>query len=131
IRPGVADFRITARDGGVVDVNLDGAATVQDVIDRINTAAAAAGVNLSAGLATVGNGIRIQDATGGGGELNIERLNLSAAIDGLGLNKPVDAPGGDVLTGEDVNGIRPDSIFGALIDLYDALKRGDTGDITD
>ena len=131
IREGLDDFRIIARDGQTVDVNLDGARTIQDVLDRINAAAAAAGVNVTAGLATNGNGIQIIDTTGGAGVLRIERLNLSAAIDGLGLTDAADPSSPDTLTGADVNPIRANSVFTALIDLYDALRRGDTGGITD
>lgn len=128
--PGKDDFRIIAKDGGTVDVSLDGARTIQDVLDRINAAATAAGVNVNADLAAVGNGIRINDNTGGGGTLQIQKLNLSPAIDGLGLNVVAD-PAATEIVGSDINAIRPDSIFTALQDLYSALKRGDTAGITD
>ncbi len=124
---GKADLRITARDGSSVDVNLDGVKTVQDVLNAINTAAAGAGVLVLADLAGSGNGIRIVDATGGAGNLSVDKLNLSPAIDGLGLGGSVAA---NELVGQDTAGIKANSVFSALIDLYDALKRGDVQDIT-
>jgi len=124
ITDGQADFRILAKDGSTVDVNLDGAAAIQDVLDAINAAAAAAGVALTASLATTGNGIRIEDATGGAGWLAVERLNYSAAIDDLGLNKSADSQAATELIGDDPNGIEPDSVFSALIALHAALVGG-------
>jgi len=129
--PGEPDLRITAKDGSAFEVSLDGAVTVQDVLDRINAAATAAGVNVTAGLATVGNGIRIVDATGGAGTLGVEKLNLSPALDGLGLSGLTPDPAATELVGSDVHGVAPDSVFTALLDLYSALKRGDTAGITD
>ncbi len=127
---GKADFRIIARDGSTVDVDIDGAQTIQDVLDAINTSAATAGVAIAAGLAVSGNGIRIVDSTGGAGVLSVQRLNLSAAIDDLGLNKSA-AAGANELISDDTNGIRTNSVFSALIDLYQSLKSGSTAGITD
>ncbi len=129
--PGKDDFRIVASDGNSVDVNLDGALTVQDVLDRINAAAGAAGVPVSAVLTSTGNGIQIIDSTGGPGDLRVERLNLSPAIDGLGLSSASLSAGGSVLTASDTNLIRPDSVFTVLQDLYESLKRGDSAGISD
>lgn len=129
-RPGKDDFRVVARDGSSFNVSIDGAATVQDVLNRINAAAAAAGVNVSAGLATTGNGIQLTDATGGvAGPLRVERLNLSAAIDGLGLNKTA-GPADTVLVGDNTGALKTDSVFTALADLHAAMVRGDVGAIT-
>lgn len=127
---GQDDLRILAKDGSAVDVNLDGATTIQDVLDAINAAAADAGVALTASLATTGNGIRIVDATGGTGVLRVERLNLSAAIDGLGLNKAAD-PAADELISDDRNTVRVNSIFTAMFDLFEGLLAGDERRITD
>jgi len=121
---GKADIRITSKDGTVVDVNLDGAQTIQDVLDAINNAAVAAGASIAASLATTGNGIRLADSSGGAGTLSTSRLNYSMAIDDLGLNKQVDNPAATELIGDDTNGIKTDSVFTALIELYDALVSG-------
>ena len=125
---GQDDFRIVARDASTVDVSVEGAITIDDVITAINDAADAAGVSVTASLAATGNGIEITDNTGGTADLSVERLNLSHAPDDLGLmNAVVD---GDTLTGADVNTQASDGIIGALLDLEDALRRDDTAAIS-
>ena len=121
---GTDDFRITASDGSTVDVNLDGAVSVGDVIDRINEAATAATVNISASFKGTGNGIQIEDGTSGSGELTVSRLNLSNAAEDLGLLASTASDG--TLSGTDVNPTRTDGIIGALIDLERALRSDDT-----
>jgi flagellar hook-associated protein 3 FlgL len=120
-RSGKNDLMIVAKDGSSFNVSLDGSITVQDVLDKINAAATAAGVAVTASLALTGNGIRLVDGTGGAGEFSVPRADLSTAIDGLGLEK---STSGNEIVGDDVNGIEPDSVFGALIDLYQALVGG-------
>ncbi len=123
---GKDDLRFIARDGTLIDVNLDGARTMQDVIDRINARSALAGFPppITASLVVEGNGLKIVDNTGGAGPLTVQRLNFSAAIDDLGLSAAVTAGGGNELIGADPNGIRPESVFSALIDLHRALTMG-------
>ncbi len=130
-KDGQDDFRIIAKDGQIVNVNLDGATTLQDVLDTINAAAGAAGVSVTASLPPTGNGILITDATGGTGTLRIERQNFSSAIDDLGLNTTVTNAGDTELFSNDPGTVRVDSVFTALIDLFDSLKAGDVQAITD
>ncbi len=122
------DIRITTADGTTIDIDINDltldTATSQDVIDLFN---ARGGGSITAALATTGNGITITDNTAGGGTLAIERLNLSPAIDGLGLN--VAAVGG-VLTGADVNPVKVDSPFTALLELRQALAGDDSEGIS-
>ena len=125
---GGPDFRITSRDGTTVDVSVSGAVTVQDVLDAINHAAAAAGASIQAVLNPTGPGIRIDDTSGGTGILSVERLNSSFAIDDLGLNRRANA-GENFLIGDDVAGVRADSVFSALMDLESGLRRNDTAAI--
>lgn len=119
-----ADFRITTASGATVDVDLDAlslsSATLQEVIDLINTLAAG---DVTASLASAGNGIAITDNTVGAGTLTIEKLNLSPAIDGLGLSGATLS--GNVLTGRDVNPVIVDSPFTALLELRDGIDRDD------
>ena len=117
---GMADFRITARDGTSFDVSLDGSETIADVLDAINTAASTAGVNFTASLATTGNGIRLVDGTGGSGLLQVSRLNASSAVDDLGLLGH-ESDGASELISSDVATVRTNSVFTALYELYDAL----------
>ena len=125
---GKDDLRITAKDDSTVDVNLDAAVTVGDVIDLINAAATEAGVSVSASLAEVGNGIRITDETGGAGDLSVTPLNSSFAATDLGLVGTVTGEDTE-LSGDDVNPTRTEGILGALVDLEDALRRDDTNAI--
>ncbi|GMU24554.1 MAG: hypothetical protein AMXMBFR13_46280 [Phycisphaerae bacterium] len=119
-----ADLRITASDGSTFDVDVSGAATIQDVLDRIN---AATGGAVTASLATTGNGLQLTDNVAGPGAMSVSRLNLSAAADDLGIFGTATA---GVIAGEDVGTVRVDSIFTALVDLHSALVRGDTAGIT-
>ena len=114
---GEPDFRITACDGAAVDVDLDSARTVQDVIDRIN---AAAGPGVTAALAATGNGIVLTDTTGGPGNLTISAINASDAAADLGI---AGAAAGAVLTGQDRNPITPGGVFAHLAQLADVLGR--------
>jgi flagellar hook-associated protein 3 FlgL len=122
---GLADMRITTRSGSTVDVNLDGAETIGDVIDLINQAAVAAGVGVQASLTPTGNGIQITDSTGGAGALSVSSLNVSTAPHQLGLIKTVTAAGAP-LVGDDVNPTQTHGILDALIDLERALRNDDT-----
>ena len=126
---GKDDLRITATDGQTVDVNLDGAVTIGDVIDRINDAATEAGVTISADFTEVGNGIRIEDQTSGAGDLSVSGLNLSAAAIDLGLQKTVTGEGTELI-GDDVNPVRTDGILDALVELEQALRSDDTQGIS-
>ena len=126
---GQDDIRVIAKNGWTVDVNIDGAETIQDVIDAINAAALATGVSITADLAPVGNGIRITDTTGGLGVMSVERLNFSLASDDLGLFKTAD-PAATELISDDTNTVKVDSVFTALIELHDALTAGDEQAIT-
>jgi len=119
------DFRIIASDGSTVDVDVSDAVTVGDVIDRINSAAAAASVAVVAGTGTTGGGIVLTDNTGGTGVLAVERLNLSNAAKELGIFKAAET-GSSQIIGDDVNPIREHSIFTYLIDLRDGLAGNDT-----
>ncbi|HPC21232.1 MAG TPA: hypothetical protein PK920_02005, partial [Phycisphaerae bacterium] len=119
-----ADLRFITADGTSIEVDLDGASTLQDVIDLIN---AAGGGALTAGLAANGNGLCITDNTSGAETFRVERANLSPALDGLGLD--VQAVGG-TLTGRDVNPVRTNSPFTALVELRAALQSNDRRGIT-
>lgn len=118
------DIRITTADGSTVDIDIDdldlNTATLQDVIDLIDKRGNG---RVRAGLASPGNGIIITDNTAGPGEFRIDRLNLSPTIDSLGIN--VRASGG-VLAGEDVNPIKVESPFAALLALREGLSDDDT-----
>lgn len=76
------DFTVTVGDGSQINVALNGATTVGDVINAINTAG---GSKLKASINTAGNGITLTDTSGGGGPLTIAAQNGSQAAANLGL----------------------------------------------
>ncbi len=128
---GEPDLRIAAKDGGIVEVNLDGAETVNDVVSKINQAATDAGVAVEASFLSDQSGIQIQDATGGTDALSVTRAsNASFAVDDLGLLTQVEDPATE-LVGQNVSLVRADNVFTALIDLETSLRANDDRAITD
>jgi flagellar hook-associated protein 3 len=127
--PGKTDLRIVARNGDTFEVNIDGLKTVGEVIDAINEAATAEGVQVAADLTTLGNGIRLTDSSGGTGTLHVEPANLSFAADDLGISKIVDDPDA-ALVGDDVNAARANGLLTSLVELERALGQDDSSAIT-
>jgi flagellar hook-associated protein 3 FlgL len=131
-----ADLRIVARDLTEFTVDLGGATTVDDVISRINAAAAAAngglGVSITASLATSGNGIRIVDTSAAAGTTTIANVEGSRAAEFLGFT-PLGQTQADTTTGtlvsEDRHTLETDSVFNTLIRLRDALGTNNTVEI--
>jgi flagellar hook-associated protein 3 FlgL len=124
------DLEIVARDGTVLSIDLTGATTVDDVLVRINTAAGIAGLNITAQLAAVGNGIEIVDATGGAGTLAVNGIEGSQAAEYLGFipngTVTIDGSGNQVLNSEDRNTLEVDSVYNTLIRLRQALENSDS-----
>jgi flagellin-like hook-associated protein FlgL len=129
-----ADLTITRSDGTQLAIDLDGANTVQEVLDRINTNAANTDPanRVNAQLSAVGNGIELVESPAAGpGVLTVQTtFGSNAAVD-LGL-VPVgqtqsQAPGGasQTLTGRDVNPQEVNSVFDTLIRLKDAIANFD------
>ncbi len=82
------DFVIRRADGIELEIDVSGAVSVQDVLDRINNHPAnlATPTPIVAQLAAVGNGIElVNDGPPGAGALTVERRNLSQAAQDLGL----------------------------------------------
>lgn len=93
------DFRITARDGTTIDVDVLNANTIQSVIDAINNQAQNGG-KVVASIDSGRDGLKLTDTTGGGGTLSVSALSGSTAARDLGI---VGAEqGGGVLTGQRV-----------------------------
>ncbi len=125
------DFQVTLKDAQTFDVDLAGAATVQDAIDAINAAATTAGIavpgEFEARLAGDGNGIELGDGTGGAGNLSVTALNGSHAAANLGIEQSTSSA---VITGEDRAKVAVDSVFSHLIALRDALLANDSRGIS-
>ena len=130
---GVDDFEVRLHDGSTFGVNLDDAATVQDVIDAVATAEAAAGVapgSVTVDLTDVGNGLRFTDNTAGGDDFIVYRVNQSHALEHLGFAVENNAGAGSVTTGTDTATVRVENVFTHLIALREALVNNDSAGIT-
>jgi len=91
--PGAPDMRITLADGTALDVSLDDARTVGDVLDAINNHADNGG-KVTASL--VDGHFQLVDHTAGTGTLSVQDVNGSSVVRQLGLD--VSSSGG-VLNG--------------------------------
>ncbi|MCH7685187.1 MAG: flagellar filament capping protein FliD [Planctomycetes bacterium] len=93
---GAPDISITLSDDTVLEVNLDDAATLNGVLDKINNHADNGG-KLSATL--VNGHLELKDLSGGGGAgvFKIENINNSSVVRQLGLDT---AASGNTITGK-------------------------------
>jgi flagellar hook-associated protein 3 len=134
------DLEITAADGKKLWIDLGGAKTVQDVIDRINNNPAnnTGTTHITARLATTGNGIELVDSSTGSGALSVSSVEgkgsqaaqyLGFVASGATSSDPsavtVDGSGHQVLKSEDRNTQEVDSVFNSLLRLKSALQSGD------
>jgi flagellin-like hook-associated protein FlgL len=124
----VDDFRVTRQDGNSFTVDLTGAATVQDVLNRINNADGnTTGPRVVASLNTTGNGITLTDGTSGTNTLTVTPLNSSQAAAELGINKTAVSP--NMIVGDDTNPLQPQGVLSSLTLLRDSLLRDDNSGI--
>jgi flagellin-like hook-associated protein FlgL len=126
-----ADLQFTRTDGTSFTVDVDGAATIQDVINKINDADTVNGTvtaTVVASLTATGNGITLTDTAGGPGTLTVSSPNQSEAAADLGLAGGVAS--GTTLVGTDVNPVAAQGIFANLAKLRDSLKASDQTGIT-
>lgn len=80
---GAPDVRITTADGSAIDVNLDGAFNLNDVLAAINDHADNAG-KVTASL--VDGRLQIVDNTTGAGTFQIDDVNGTSVVEALGLD---------------------------------------------
>lgn len=109
---------ITRRDGTDVSVDLSGAATVQEVLDRINAVDPG---HLTASLAATGNGIALTDDSGAG-VLTVAQSDLSSQ---LGIDGSDSGGATGVLQGRDVHPQQTTGVFTLLTQLQEALLAND------
>lgn len=132
------DFTITLGDGAATTIDVDlrpeDIVSVQTLIDRINSQAAAQGVNVPADFEAVltedANGLTFVQNGTYTGPVRVEPQNNSAAAGDLGLMDGTYDAGTGSFRAQDRATVRVDSLFTALIDLRDALLRNDTAGIT-
>ena len=120
-----SDFKVNRKDGTNFSVDVDGAQTIQDVINAINAADGGAGVTAS--FSTTTGGLLLTDSTGGAGPLSVSTVGGSQAASDLGLLRPAT---GNVLSAENVNPVASKSMFANLIKLRDALQTSNQSAIT-
>ena len=132
------DFTIHRRDGVDLAIDVDGAITIQDVLNRINNDAANQDplTRVVARLATSGNGIELVDENALGTDtLTITRATQSHAAWDLGLiakgQNQASASAGvtQTITGGDSNPQEVEGVFNTLMRLSRALHANDTAEI--
>lgn len=111
-------LQITRRDGSQVDVDLSAARSVQDVLDTINAIDPG---NLTASLATFGNGFSLVD-TSGTGPLSITDNPLAQSLGLVGTESGTDSS--VPLVGKDVNQQQSKGLLSVLGQLEKALRSG-------
>ncbi|MCC7147407.1 MAG: hypothetical protein IT443_13255 [Phycisphaeraceae bacterium] len=100
---GLADFRITQRNGSTFNINIDTALTVQDVVDLINNTA---NIQVTAAIDATNARLTLTDASTGGSTFRVTALNGSTAATDLGILKTAAAAlinGDPVLTTNSYN----------------------------
>lgn len=126
--PAGTQFTIAAASGASYPVHLAAPATVQDALAQIN---AATGGNVTAALATTGNGIVLTDHTTGTGTLAVTPVDAATTAADLGLTGAGATAAAGTIGGADVSAVAAGGILGDLKKLSDALKTDDTDGITD
>ncbi|GAB5405451.1 MAG: flagellin hook IN motif-containing protein [Aureliella sp.] len=126
------DLLISRVNGSRLRVNLDGAQTVSDVLDRINNHVdnQVPTLRITASLASVGNGITLS-AANGAQPISVTNVGGSQAGWGLGLipigeSTVEGVPTGTTseITGRDVSGVEVEGAFNSLIRLREAVESG-------
>lgn len=119
------EIRLTDSAGTAFEVDLDGTTKVQDVLDRINAAAVAAGAGVVA--SATDSGITLEDVAGGPDALSIANVNGSTVVDELGLGGGAVA---GVIAGVDTAPIESAGVFATLDRLRKSLRSDDQAEIT-
>lgn len=131
------ELEFQLHDGTSFEVDVDGAQTVDDVLSRVKTAAALAGLivgpigalgsDFEVGLRQEGNGFEFIDNTTGANDFKVSSPRTNTAAE-LGIAK--NAGAGKTLSGEDAAAVQTDSVFTHLMALRDGLLNNDTQAIT-
>ncbi len=134
------DLRIRLGDAGAtvleIDLRPEDMVSVQTVIDRINSEAAAQLISaglpttaFSASLSATTNGIAFTQDAGFTGTMSVEPRNNSAAAEQLGLTGGTYDASSATFTGQDRAKVRIEGLFTYLVDLRDALRANDVSGI--
>lgn len=119
-----ADFRITLGDGTLIEVELEAATTLGEVVELLNDHPDNGGKFVAE---AVGNPthLRLTDASGGPDELTVSPINGSFSASSLGIEG---TSTGGILEGEDLRpaGTRLTSVFDGFALLHQGLATSDT-----
>jgi len=131
------DLLITRTDGTNLSINLDGALTVNDVINRINNNSTNfnPATRIVASLATNGNGLKLS-ALDGTQPLSVANVGGSQAAWGLGLvaRGSTSAAGvttgvSSVIQGADISGVQVEGVFSSITRLKSAITNNRPEDL--
>jgi flagellar hook-associated protein 3 FlgL len=131
------DLILTRTNGSKLAINLDGAQTVGDVLNRINNNVDNfnPSTRIVASLSTQGNGI-VLTAANGSQPITVQNAGGSGAAWGLGLvprgqdtGTAQFSSGSFTIRGSDVSGVEVEGVFSTLIRLRQAVAGGNTEDM--
>ncbi len=131
------DLLITRTDGTSLSINLDGALTVNDVINRINNNSTNfnAATRVVASLASNGNGLKLS-ALEGAQPLSVANVGGSQAAWGLGLvargatsASGVTTGASTVIQGDDISGVQVEGVFSSITRLKSAITNNRPEDL--
>ncbi|MHC4661487.1 MAG: flagellar filament capping protein FliD [Planctomycetota bacterium] len=124
---GLSDFRVTRKDGVQLDVDLTGAVSLVQVLNRINNHANNADGKLVVGISADGMRLELADTTGGGGNLSVTSLNNSGAFSDLGIAMTTS---GSRITGREIILTDAPGLGNRLVSDLDFLTDVEEGSIT-
>ena len=131
------DLLLTRSDGTSFSVDLDGALTITDVIDRINNHDTnfSPATRIVASLSTNGNGL-VLSAVSGAQPISVANVGGSQAAWGLGLvARDTSSTAGstvganNVINGSDVSGVQVEGVFTSLTRLKNAITGNSQEDL--
>lgn len=131
------DLTISRTDGVVLEIDVEGAGTVGDVIDRINNHVDNIGPNaVTASLRTDGNGIQLASIAGTE-TLTVGQPTGSTVGEALGLiaagqteSQAIDEAGTSVIRGSDYKPVETGGTLDTLLRMQKAIRAGDIPEIT-
>lgn len=121
------DFKITRKDGVVLDIDIGNATTVGQVLDLINFHSNNLDGKLKASISSDGKSIVINDTTGGSGSLKVENAPNSFTATDLKIEKTTTE---NSITGDAINIKGSNGLASKIVEIIDNLAMGSNGFIT-
>ncbi|MFN7181315.1 MAG: flagellar filament capping protein FliD, partial [Planctomycetota bacterium] len=121
------DFKITRKDGVVLNIDIDNSKTVGQVLDLINFHPSNSDGKLKATISADGKNLVITDTTGGSGSLKVENMPNSFTATDLGIEQTVT---GTTITGKTLNIKGANGLSPKIVEIIDNLVIGPNGFLT-